>query len=84
MSEFKTMVDDVFGESLGAVLVTEHILFELDNRSATTAIADGLPVRRVWAALCDDFDIAENRRWEPSSGPRPRRAPAERAGGPGA
>jgi len=64
VSEFWDLVADEFGPAQGPILVREHVLFELGNRTAEQALADGEPpVRDVWFALCDALDVPAGRRW---------------------
>jgi hypothetical protein len=62
-SEFWELVDGEFGSAHGRTLVRDHVLFELGNRTAEQALADGEPLRDVWFALCDALDVPESRRW---------------------
>jgi hypothetical protein len=74
-SEFWELVDGEFGRDQGRNLVREHVLFELRNRTAEQALADGESVRDVWLALCAAMDVPLSRRRgreEPS--PRRRRS----------
>jgi hypothetical protein len=76
-SEFWELVDGEFGRAHGRTLVLDHVLFELGNRTAEQALADGEPFREVWVALCDSMDVPESRRWgqeQQASTRRPRRA----------
>ena len=40
-----------------------HVLVALDNRTGEAALADGIPPRAVWAAICDDFEVPMERRF---------------------
>jgi len=62
-SEFWTLVDDEFGRAHGRTLTRDHVLFELGNRTAEQALADGEPLRTVWQALCEAMDVPPERRW---------------------
>ena len=46
-------MDDEFGRAHGRTLTRDHVLFELGNRTAEQALADGEQLRTVWLALCD-------------------------------
>jgi hypothetical protein len=72
-SEFWTLVDDEFGRAHGRALVKDHVLFELGNRTAEQAIADGEPFRTVWFSLCDAMDVPTERRWGRDEAPGRRR-----------
>jgi hypothetical protein len=73
-SEFWELVDGEFGRAQGRNLVREHVLFELGNRTAEQALADGEPVREVWLALCEALDVPVSRRWGVEEKERRRRA----------
>jgi DUF3046 family protein len=76
-SEFWALVDDEFGRARGRALVHELVLIDLGNRTAEQAIADGVPNRAVWFALCAAMDVPPERRWgreeQPGAGARNRR-----------
>lgn len=61
-SEFWELVDTEFGVR-GRLVVREHVLGALGGRTAQEALDGGVDARRVWFALCDDFDVPEQRRW---------------------
>ena len=61
-SEFWELIDDVFG-ARGRLIARDHVLTVLGGATASEALARGEDVRRVWLALCDDFEIPEQRRW---------------------
>ena len=60
-SEFQRAVDDEFG-ARAASLVTDLVLTALGDRTAAQAIADGVPPRDVWLALCAETDVPLARR----------------------
>lgn len=62
-SEFWELVDDEFGRGHGRVLVRDHVLLALGNRTAEEAMAAGEPLREIWFALCRDLDVPSERRW---------------------
>jgi Protein of unknown function (DUF3046) len=72
-SEFWELVDGEFGRAQGRNLAREHVLFELRNRTAEQALADGVPVRDVWMALCDALDVPPAHRWGKEEPPAKRR-----------
>ena len=57
------MVAQEFGHGYAASLLRSHVLVALGNRTADAALADGIPPRQVWAAICDDFDGPADRRF---------------------
>ncbi len=62
LSEFWALMEQEFGGPYGRSLATSHVIHALDDRSAAEAIEAGVPVRRVWLALCDDLQIPQDRR----------------------
>jgi hypothetical protein len=40
----------------------DHVFSSLGGRSAVEAIDAGLPVRRVWLAICEEFDVPRKER----------------------
>ncbi|MDO8107388.1 DUF3046 domain-containing protein [Isoptericola sp. b441] len=64
-SEFWDAVTDVFGTSMGRVVVAEQVIGALGDRTAAEAMAAGEDLRRVWWALCDQMQVPAERRWGP-------------------
>ena len=60
-SELQLAVTEEFG-ALGAVLMTDTALQSLGGRTATEALAAGIPARQIWQALCDAKDVPAERR----------------------
>ncbi len=61
-SEFNRLMADEFGDAYGSMVASSHVFGALDGRTANEALAAGVPARRVWLAVCDAFDIPEERR----------------------
>ena len=38
-------------------MLVDHVLSDLGGRTAAQAIEDGVEPRRVWRALCADFEV---------------------------
>lgn len=62
-SEFNRAVSDEFGEQYGSVVVADLVLIGLDDHTATTALAAGVPAGEVWLALCETAGVAPDRRY---------------------
>ncbi|MGM1016031.1 MAG: DUF3046 domain-containing protein [Actinomycetota bacterium] len=60
-SEFLRAVDDEFG-ARGTFLVADLVLDAIGGRTPQTALADGVPPRDIWLALCAEMEVPENRR----------------------
>jgi hypothetical protein len=61
LSEFWIAVTDEFGLAYGRSLTRDLVLGELGELTAEQAIAQGIPTRQVWLALCRSCDVPENR-----------------------
>lgn len=61
-SEFNRLMADEFGDAYGSMVASSHVLTELGGRTANEALADGVPARRVWDAVCDAFEVPPSRR----------------------
>lgn len=55
-------MQDEFGEAYAGTLARTHAVHALGSRTVETALADGVPPRTVWLALCDDMGVPEERR----------------------
>lgn len=63
LSEFNELVVQVFGRMQGRSLIQDLVLPELGDRTSAEAIDAGVPVRDIWAALCDAMDVPQRQRW---------------------
>jgi Protein of unknown function (DUF3046) len=61
-SEFDRAVAIEFGARASALLI-DLVLPTIQDRTAAQAIADGVPPREVWTALCDEMDVPAERRY---------------------
>lgn len=62
LTEFRARTVEAFGELRADHLVRSHHLAECGGRTAHDAIDAGLPVKRVWLALCSEFEVPEHLR----------------------
>lgn len=60
-TEFDRLVAGEFGSSFSAWIGDTHVLSGLGD-TAENLIERGYDPRRVWLALCDDFDVPVDRR----------------------
>lgn len=60
-SEFLRAVEDEFPGRTSSVL-NDLVLTPLSGRTASEALAAGVPPREIWFALCDEMEVPENRR----------------------
>lgn len=57
LQEFWSRLDRQFGSMRAQTVARDHVFAVLGGRSAVDAIEAGLPVRRVWLAVCDEYDV---------------------------
>lgn len=60
-SEFLRAVDSEF-DARASSLVNDLVLTDIGGRTAVEALADGVPPRDIWLALCAEMDVPESRR----------------------
>jgi len=69
-SEFFRAVDDEFGPIQGRSLLRDLVVGELEDRTATTALMDGVSPKVVWFALCAAMQVPTHR-WHGAGLPTP-------------
>jgi hypothetical protein len=57
LQDFWSRMREQFGSQRAEVVARDHVFGVLGGRSAVEAIDAGLPVRRVWLAVCDEYDV---------------------------
>ncbi|WP_336031425.1 DUF3046 domain-containing protein [Geodermatophilus sp. FMUSA9-8] len=57
LQEFWSRLDDRFGSMRAQSVARDHVFSVLGGRTAVEALEAGLPVRRVWLAICEEFDV---------------------------
>ncbi len=62
LSEFWALMDQEFGGAYGRSVAGSHVIHALGDLTADEAIDQGVNVRRIWLALCEDLQIPEERR----------------------
>jgi hypothetical protein len=62
LQEFWSRLDDQFGAMRAQSVSRDHLFSELGGRSAVEAIEAGVPVRKVWLAICDAYDVPPKQR----------------------
>ncbi len=55
-------MDRQFGSMRAESLVRDHVFATLGGRTALEAIDAGLPVRAVWLAICEEYDVPKKER----------------------
>ena len=62
LSEFWVRMEDHFGEGYARSVARDHVLARLGGRTVEQAIAAGEPTRKVWRAVCDEFEVPARKR----------------------
>ncbi|MGY1603844.1 DUF3046 domain-containing protein [Geodermatophilus sp. SYSU D00815] len=57
LQEFWSRLRDHFGTMRAESVARDHVFSSLGGRSAVDAIDAGVPVRRVWLAICEEFEV---------------------------
>lgn len=57
LQEFWSRLDGQFGSMRAQSVARDHVFAVLGGRTAAEAIEVGVPVRRVWLAICEEFDV---------------------------
>jgi hypothetical protein len=57
LQEFWFRLREQFGSMRAESVARDHIFSSLGGQSAVDAIDAGLPVRTVWLAVCEEFDV---------------------------
>jgi hypothetical protein len=57
LQEFWSRMRGLFGSMRAESVARDHIFSVLGGRTAVDAIDAGLPVRTVWLAVCEEFDV---------------------------
>ena len=62
LQEFWSRMSTQFGSMRAESVARDHVFAELGGRTAHDAIDAGLPVRRVWLAICEEYDVPKKDR----------------------
>jgi hypothetical protein len=62
MTEFWARMRAQFGEVYAQSLAKDYVFESLGGRTVERALADGVDVKVIWRAVCQAFDVPENRR----------------------
>ncbi len=55
-------MEDQFGSMRAQTVARDHVFSVLGGRTALDAIEAGLPVRRVWLAVCEEYEVPARER----------------------
>lgn len=56
------MMAEEFGQVRAEMLASDHVVAALGGRSANAALDAGVDPKRVWIAMCEEFDVPAERR----------------------
>lgn len=62
LQEFWSRLDGHFGSIRAQSVARDHVFAVLGGRTAVDAIDAGLSVRRVWLAICEEFEVPPGER----------------------
>ena len=62
LTEFWKRMRAHFGETYADSVARDHALSALGSKTVTQALAEGIPAKEVWRAVCEEFRIPENQR----------------------
>ena len=57
LQEFWSRLTEQFGSLRAETVARDHVFASLGGRCAVDAIDAGLPVRKVWLAICEEYDV---------------------------
>jgi hypothetical protein len=57
LQEFWSRLEGQFGSMRAQSVARDHVFGALGGRTAVQAIEAGLPVRRVWLAICEEYEV---------------------------
>ncbi len=59
LTEFRDLMEAGFGPMRAASVAADHVFSALGGRTADEALDAGEDPKRVWYAVCDDFDLPQ-------------------------
>jgi hypothetical protein len=62
LQDFWSRMNEQFGAARADTVARDHSFGALGGRTAVQAIDAGLPVRQVWLAVCDAYDVPRRER----------------------
>ena len=62
LQEFWSRLDGQFGAVRAQSVARDYVFAVLGGRTAADAIEAGVPVRKVWLAVCEAFDVPAKER----------------------
>ncbi|MGQ0838668.1 DUF3046 domain-containing protein [Actinokineospora sp.] len=62
ITAFRARLADEFGAQRADTIARDHVFGVLGGRTVDQALVAGLPVREIWQAVCESFEIPPERR----------------------
>ena len=62
LQEFWSRLEEQFGSMRAQSVARDHVFGALGGRTAVDAIEAGLPVRKVWLAICEEYEVPPRER----------------------
>jgi hypothetical protein len=62
LQEFWSRLDGHFGSMRAQTVARDHVFAVLGGRSAVQAIDADVSVRKVWLAICEEYDVPPKER----------------------
>jgi Protein of unknown function (DUF3046) len=62
LQDFWSRMNSQFGSMRAQTVARDHVFAALGGRSAVDALEAGVPVRRVWLAVCDEYEVPAKER----------------------
>ncbi|MEU4764470.1 DUF3046 domain-containing protein [Actinosynnema sp. NPDC023794] len=59
---FRKLMAREFGQVRAEMVAQDHVLSALGGRTPDQALEAGLSAKEIWLAVCDAFDVPEQRR----------------------
>ena len=62
LQEFWSRLSGHFGSMRAESVARDHVFSALGGRTAVDALEAGLPVRKVWLAICEEYEVPAKER----------------------
>ena len=62
LTVFWDRMNSQFGNEYAASVAQDYVLADIGGRTVNQALADGIPVKNIWQAVCDAFDVPDSLR----------------------
>ncbi|WP_130344576.1 DUF3046 domain-containing protein [Herbihabitans rhizosphaerae] len=59
---FRQLLADEFGRVRADMMARDHVFSDLGGRTVDQALDAGLPPKEIWRAVCDAFQVPQERR----------------------